>query len=419
MDDIPSRVAEIRGRKAEPIHLTPGLIRLAKWCVVLFVGSAILMLPSPPGITPESWRLLSIFVATIMGLILQPVPGGAMVLMGISTIALTRTLSPAQALAGYADPLPWLTLTAFFISRGMIKTGLGRRIAFLFIRAIGHTSLGLGYALVCTDMMLGMIIPSNGARCGGITFPITKSLAEAYDSRPGPTAGRLGAFLMTLVYQGDVIICAMFLTGQASNVLIAKFARQATGINLTYGHWALGALLPGLLSIVIVPFLIYRLFPPEVRHTVGATEAAKAELDRLGPMSRAERIMLTVFATLTLLWMTGSWHSIDYTVIALAGICSLLITGVLEWEDVLAERGGWDVFIWFGGLVMMAKALGDTGITRWFAESAASLTAGWQWWSALVAGHPSACWSACDSNVLTMWRGPQAIWPAAWCSGRL
>src|SRR2546428_5517467 len=324
MDKVPLPVAEIRPANAEAPRLMPGVIRLAKWCALLLAGSAILMLPAPSGITPESWRLLAIFVATIVGLILQPVPGGAMVLVGIRAIALTRTLSPAQALAGYADPLPWLTLTAFFIARGMMRAGLGRRIAFRVIRAIGHTSLGLGYALVWPAMMLVMIIPSNGARCGGITFPIAKSLAEAYDSRPGPTAGRLGAFLMTLVYQGDVIICAMFLTGQASNVLIAKFARQATGINLTYGHWALGALLPGLVSIVIVPFLIYRLFPPEVRHTLGATETAKAELDRLGPMSRAERIMLTVFATLTLLWMTGSWHSIDYTVIALAGICSLL-----------------------------------------------------------------------------------------------
>ena len=113
-----------------------------------------------------------------------------------------------------------------FMSRGMIKTGLGRRIAFLFIRAIGKHSLGLGYALVLTDMLLAMVIPSNGARAGGIIFPVAKSLAEAYDSRPGETANRLGSFLMTLIYQCDVIVCAMFLTGQASNVLIAKFAQQ-------------------------------------------------------------------------------------------------------------------------------------------------------------------------------------------------
>lgn len=358
--------------------------RLIKWAATLAAGLIVFSFPAPPGITAPSWRLLAIFVATISGLILQPVPGGAVVLLGVVAVAWFGVLPPAQALAGYADPIVWLVLAAFFISRGMIKTGLGRRIAFLFIRAIGHTSLGLGYALVSTDMVLATIIPSNGARAGGIIFPITTSLAEAYQSRPGPTAGRLGAFLMPLVYQCDVIICAMFLTGQASNVLIARFAQQNTGIELSYGMWALGAIVPGLVSLVAVPPLLYRVFPPEIKYTPAAAEFAAEELRRLGPMSRQEKLMLLVFALVTLLWMTTSWHSIDYSLVALLGICVLLLSGVLEWGDVLSERGAWDVFIWYGGLVQMAKALGETGITTWFAETAAGFTTGWEWWGALA-----------------------------------
>lgn len=357
--------------------------RLVRWGAVLLVGLAVVMMPMPSGITPKSWQLFSIFVATILGLILQPLPGGAMVLLGVFTLALTGVLPPSQALAGYADPIVWLVLAAFFISRGMVKTGLGRRIAYLFIRAIGHTSLGLGYALVFTDALLASLIPSNGARAGGIVFPITKSLAEAYDSKPGPTARRLGAFLMPLVYQGDVIACAMFLTGQASNALIAKFAKQATGIELSYGGWALGAMVPGLTSLLLVPLLLYRVFPPEVKHTPSAAELARAELKRLGPMSTGEKLMLMVFGIVTLLWMTTTWHGIDYAVVALLGICVLLLSGVLTWDDVVTERGAWDVFIWYGGLVQMAKLLGDTGITKWFAESAAHFTIGWTWWAAL------------------------------------
>jgi DASS family divalent anion:Na+ symporter len=84
------------------------------------------------------------------------------------------------------------------------------------------------------------------------------------------------------------------------------------------------------------------------------------------------------------LWMTTGVHGINYAVVALLGICVLLLSGVLEWEDVLAERGAWDVFIWYGGLVRMAEALGETGITQRFAESAASFTGGWVWWGALA-----------------------------------
>jgi divalent anion:Na+ symporter, DASS family len=125
-----------------------------KWGAVIASGLTIASIPPPTGLTPQSWRLLAIFLATIAGCIVQPIPGAAMVLLGVSAAALFGALPVAQALGGYADPIVWMVLAAFFISRGMIKTGLGRRIAFLFIRALGHRSLGLGYALVCTDMVL-------------------------------------------------------------------------------------------------------------------------------------------------------------------------------------------------------------------------------------------------------------------------
>src|SRR5688500_6939648 len=194
---------------------------LARWAIVAAVVVGILLVPRPPGITVESWRLLAIFLGTIVGSMVRPVSSSAMVFLGVTAMALTGTLTPAQALAGYADPIVWLVLCAFLISRGVVKTGLGRRIAFVFIRAIGHRAIGLAYALAGTDVLLASIVPSNTARAGGVIFPIAKSLAEAYDSKPGPTRRRLGAYLMITVYQTDIIACAMFLTGQASNVLIA------------------------------------------------------------------------------------------------------------------------------------------------------------------------------------------------------
>jgi DASS family divalent anion:Na+ symporter len=354
-----------------------------KWAVVVLPALVLALLPIPSGITPESWRLLAIFLATILGSIVRPVPGGAMVLLGVTALVVFQVMPAEKALGGYGDPVPWIALSALFLSRGMMKTGLGRRIAFLFIRRVGRRSLGLGYALISTDFLMAMVIPSNAARAGGILFPISKGMAEAYDSRPGPTAGRLGAFLMTLVYQCDVIICATFLTGQVGNFLVAKFAMQAANIELSYGRWALAAILPGLVSLVVVPLLLYRIFPPEITRTPAAAELAAAELVRLGSMSRSEKLMLLVFGLVVSLWVTTPLHHLHYSIVALLGVCILLLTGVLDWEDLLAERTAWDVFIWYGGLVMMGGALGESGITRRFAETAAGFTVGWVWWAAL------------------------------------
>jgi DASS family divalent anion:Na+ symporter len=352
---------------------------------VLGVLALVLAAPVPSGITTQSWRLFAIFAATIVGSIVRPLSAGAIVFLGVCAIAVTGTMTPVDALRGYADPIVWLVLCAFFMSRGVLKTGLGRRIAFLFIRALGRRSLGLSYALVSTDTLLASIVPSNAARAGGVIFPVARSLAEAYDSTPGSTARRLGAFLMTTVYQCDVIACAMFLTGQASNVLIAKFALDAAGYEVSYAKWFVGAVVPGLAALLLVPLMIYRLYPPEVKQTPHAAEFARSELAKMGRVGRDEGIMLGVFAVVALLWMTQGWHGIHYAVVALLGICALLLTRVLEWEEIMGERAAWDVFIWYGGLVRMAEALGETGITRRFAETAAGMTAGWAWWAALAA----------------------------------
>lgn len=355
-----------------------------RWGAVVGTAALILAVPVPDGITWKSWELLAIFAATIVGSIVRPVAAGAVVFLGVCAIALFNVLPAKEALGGYADPIVWLVLCAFFMSRGVLKTGLGRRIAFLFIRAIGRSSLGLSYALISTDTLLAAFVPSNGARAGGVIFPVATSLAEAYESRPGETAKRLGAFLLFAIYQGDVIACSMWWTGQASNALIAKFAADVTTIDFTYGTWILGAIVPGLVLLLLMPLVLYRVFPPQITHTPGAAKIARDELARMGPMQRGERLMLAAFVMVAGLWMSTAWHHINYAVVALLGISLLFLTRVLTWDDIIGERAAWDVFIWYGGLVRMAEALGETGITRKFAEFAASMTVGWSWGAALA-----------------------------------
>ena len=190
---------------------------------------------------------------------------------------------------------------------------------------------------------------------------------------------------MAAVYQADVVACAMFLTGQASNVIIAKFALSTAGVELSYATWFIGGVVPGVVSLLLVVYLIYRIYPPEVRLTPHATELAREELSRMGPMSRDERIMLAVFVLIAGLWMTTAWHHVPYTVVALLGVSALLLSNVLSWEDALSDRAAWDTFIWYGGLVHMAEALGSTGVTRQFAEYAAGMTTGMGWGLALAA----------------------------------
>jgi DASS family divalent anion:Na+ symporter len=356
-----------------------------RWLITIGVGVLIAVLPRPEGVTREAWTLLAIFAATIVGSIVQPLTGSAMVLLGVIATALFGALKIEKALSGYADKYVWLVLAAFFISRAMIKTGLGHRIALLFVRMIGRRSLGLGYSLVFTDFILASFVPSTGARSGGIILPIARSVSETYDSRPEDgTEAKLGTFLMTLLYQCEVILCATFLTGQASNLIIRNFAATQAGIDLNYSVWFISAIVPALVSLTVIPLFIYRFFPPEVKETPGAVEFARAQLTEMGPLKRSEKILLAVFIVVVALWISAPFHGIDATVIALTGIALLLIADVLNWRDITDETHAWEVFIWYGGLVMMATALGETNITKLFAESIAGNMNGWSWPAALI-----------------------------------
>jgi len=343
------------------------------------------LLPRPASVTPAGWRLLGIFVATVGALMLQPIPGGAAVLIAVLLSSIFGGLTIQHALGGYGDPTVWLVLAAFAISNALIKTGLARRIALLFIRAVGQTSLGVCYALSATDMVLASVIPSNGARSGGVVLPIVRSVSELYGSLPGPTAALVGSFLMTGVYQGICITAAMFFTGQASNPLAAKMATEIFHYPVTWGLWLAAGIVPGLCSLAVVPWIVYRMDPPEIRKTPEAAAFAAGELERMGPVSRGQKIVALIFVSVCVLWITSPLHGLDITVTALLGEAALLLTGVLTWSDIVSDRAAWDIFIWYGGLVQLGKSLNDAGVTREFARVVAGLF-GQVSWVVVLAG---------------------------------
>ena len=170
--------------------------KIHKLTIILAILLAIWFLPVPEGIEPNGIHLLAIFCATIIALILKPISMGGIVFIGIVMTALTNTLPVKEALGGFANSTVWLIVTAFLIARGFIKTGLGRRVAFIFIKLFGRKTLGLSYSLVLSEFILSPAMPSNTARAGGIFYPIIRSLCSAYGSEPNKSPEKIGSFLI-------------------------------------------------------------------------------------------------------------------------------------------------------------------------------------------------------------------------------
>jgi DASS family divalent anion:Na+ symporter len=360
----------------------------AQWlrlAIAVAVGVAIWFVPAPAGVKPAAMHLLAIFAATIVGIIIKPLPMGAVALIGIAATGLTNTLTPDKALSGFGNSTIWLIVIAFFIARGFIKTGLGQRIAYLFVSRLGKRTLGLSYGLVATDLVMAPAIPSNTARAGGVIFPILQSLSTTYGSEPNsPSSRKVGSFLTAVSFHANAVTSAMFVTAMAANPLAVELAKSQH-VNISWGRWALAALVPGLASLLVIPWLLYKVYPPELKETPQAAEDAKVRLAEMGPMSAAERVMLGAFVVLLGLWTLGDqlW-GINSTVAAFVGLGILLVAGVLTWDDIKREQNAWDTLIWFAALVMMATQLTALGLIPWASKQMSSVVSGWGWVAAFL-----------------------------------
>ena len=364
--------------KKSDVKLIPLLITLA-------IGIGIWNIAPPAGLEKEAWQLFAIFVATIVGLIIKPMPMGVVAIFGLTATVLTKTLTIGDALSGFSNSVIWLIVISFFVSRGFIKTGLGSRVAYFFVMKFGKKTLGLSYALLFSDLLLAPAMPSNTARAGGIVLPIIRSLSEAYGSRvEDGTERKIGSFLTKVAFQGDMITSAMFLTAMAANPLVVSIAAEITGVNISWTGWMVAAFVPGIVSLIIIPLVIYKIYPPEIKETPGAAELAKQKLAEMGPLKRSEWYMVGVFFLILCLWIFGTKVGIDATTTAFIGLCALLLLQVLSWSDIKNEQGAWDTLVWFAALVMMATFLNQLGFIPWFSGIMEGSVSGMSWVVALI-----------------------------------
>ena len=241
---------------------------------MLLPGALLFFFPLP-GFNAAQAHLFAIFLATIIALVAQPVPMGVSVLTSMTLLALTHTLTPAKVLSGFGNVTLWLIFTAFLFARAVTATGVGMRVGYWFIATFARTPLTLGYAIAASDVVLAPFIPSDTARGGGVIFPIARSVATVFGSEPGPTSGRIGTFLILVAFHATYTASGMFLTGMAANPLIAEFALKIGHVELTWMRWFIGASVPGFLTLLIVPWVIFKFFPPGITDTEPARELAR------------------------------------------------------------------------------------------------------------------------------------------------
>jgi L-tartrate/succinate antiporter len=343
--------------------------------IPVFIAVFIALLPVPQGLKPNAWYYFATFVGIIVGIALESLPMGVIGLIGICLVSLLNLLEkkPADtlnwALSGFSNSVVWLVFAAMIFAVALNNTGIGRRIALVFIKKIGKTSLGLGYAIALADFVLGPFMPSNTARSLGTMYPITRSAAEAMGSHPGETANRLGSFLLFTAFTATFVSSSTFLTAAAMSVLAVDFIAKATGLPpLSWMDYLLGFIPQAVIVFAMTPLIAYWFFPPTVKHFDEAQAWASEELRKMGRLSTKELVTLGIFLLALLGWIF--LHKLlPPAMVAIIAMVLMIVFRAITWEQLLGDRGAWNIMIVLATLITMASGLSIVGFLDWMTKA--------------------------------------------------
>ncbi|MEZ7933878.1 MAG: DASS family sodium-coupled anion symporter [Sulfurospirillum sp.] len=351
---------------------------MSKQTIGMIVPIAVLFvlwfLPTPQGLSLEGWHFLAIFLAVIIGLVIEPVPAALVGLVGISVVALlglagkTPAANVKWALSGFSNSTIWLIFAAFMFAMGYQKTGLGKRISLVMIKYMGKSSLGLGYAVAFADLVLSPFMPSNTARGGGTIYPIAINIPIIFGSTPEHEPRKMGAYITWIAMTATCVTSSMFLTALAPNLLAIDLIAKGANITIEWGAWA-KIMVPLMLPLFLVtPLLVYWIYPPTQKTSPEAPAWAAEELKKMGTISLKEILMASFAGLALILWIFGKEFKIDATIAAVSIVAAMVLTRVITWDDVIGNKPAWNIFIWFATLVALASGLNDVGVLKWIGK---------------------------------------------------
>jgi sodium-dependent dicarboxylate transporter 2/3/5 len=305
-------------------------------------------------------------------------------------------LKPEAAAAPYADPNIFLFLGGFLLAQAFQKWGLHRRVALLMLTVMGTRPPQLLLGCMLATAVISMWVSNTATAM--MMLPIGTAVAaqmglkssDPQHSAPGDTFG--AGLMLGIAYAASIGGMAT-LIGTPPNVIFAGQVRQLFPElgEVGFLRWMLvGVPLAGiylLLTWLYLAFVAMR-FSSGAHPAMGG-HALSAQCVELGPMSRGECVVLTVFLLTVAAWMfradlvigpltipgwsTGLGLDLHDGTIAVAAALLLFVIPidlhrgqfVLDWAS--AVRIPWEVLFLFGGGFALATGFRVTGLAEWLA----------------------------------------------------
>ncbi len=380
----PSPKAKAERPAFEPLRvLQPRIARGARgiwglagrFGVVLALTVAVLLLPTPSGLSWEGHRALAVFVFTGSILALEPVSLPIAALMVPLAMVALGVANTSQAFETFSRPVVFLILSSLFLAEALRKHGLTRRLALRTIVASGGGVRQLLLGLMVITALFSMWVENTAT--AAVLIPVALTISRQVPD-PKKARGLLVLLVLGIAYSASLGGMATIM-GSSSNAVASGFLAQIRP--WTFLDWMRYGL-PALLFIFpITWWVLARLVPVSVQQL--DVEPARQEMDKLGPMSRAEREILLTMAVAAFFWVSGSFIEpalglpttlLSAAMVAVAAVAYLAVREIVTWEDV--KGVSWGIFLIIGAGLALGETLTRTGVTDWFANLITPVVAG-------------------------------------------
>jgi solute carrier family 13 (sodium-dependent dicarboxylate transporter), member 2/3/5 len=362
--------------------IQPNWIR-ANWGLVLAAAVllAILLLPTPSGLSIAGQRMLGVFGFAVIVWITEALDYAVSAIVISALMAFLLGISPnvanpnvligsvqglTAAMSGFANTALTLVAAALFLAAAMTITGLDRRIALMILARVGARTNRIVIGAIVVATVLALLVPSATARAAAV-IPIIMGVILAFGV---DKQSRLAGLLMITTVQAVSIWNVGIKTAAAQNMVAVGFIQKMLGHDITWLSWFVAAAPFSILMSIGLYLIMMTMMPPETKEIPGGQATVEKSLTELGPMTGKQARLLAVSLILLCFWSTeGVLHSFDSSTTTTIAVALLFLPGigVMDWK---AANGliPWGTVILFGVGISLGTALLQTQAAQWLAN---------------------------------------------------
>jgi solute carrier family 13 (sodium-dependent dicarboxylate transporter), member 2/3/5 len=320
------------------------------------------------GLSPKAKRFLAVLAMLVFLFVAEPIPleitaiciGVFLVITGISDVK--------DAWAPYMHPVVVFIMCCLIFAISLDKAGLTKRLGYFIIKKAGNSVTKFTF-IIAISLGLSSAFMHDAAACA-IGIVTMLPMMRAANIEPHSNTAKF--MMLSLAFACS---CGGMgtLVGGGRCMVAAAFLYEFTGIEITFFDWIKYAMPAALLTVPVSVGVVYLIFRPDPKYKLPEFD------ENLTPWSPLEKRTLIIIGLAFILWLTKGFHGMHYSVTGMLGVAGLVLSGVLEWEDIHKNlEWGTALFI-FGGGISLGLAMGNSGAASYFAHLFFPLVQGGGW----------------------------------------